>query len=109
MHYACVAHLNRLEYLIGLANVPNTPLSFYEKGMDGKPYIKYDKISWLIGVVGLNECVYNLIGKELHESDEAYQLGLEIILFMSSKIKELSKEYNLSLKLEETPAGRNCN
>lgn len=104
MKIAARAHIIRRDYLERVANRDGTPLSFYNSGMDGKPYIRTDRISWLMGIVGLNECVYNLIGQELHESDEAYMKGLEIISFMNAKTKELAKEYGIAIKLEETPA-----
>ncbi len=101
---ACKAHISRKEYLSKISNKENSPLSFYNNGMDEKPYVRVNQISWLIGIVGLNECVYNLIGKQLHESDEAYLKGLEIITFMNEKLKEYSKKYDINIKLEETPA-----
>ncbi len=104
MELATKAHKCRHNYVWTLANKENSPLSFYVKGMDGKPYIRPESISYLIGIVGLNECVYNLIKKELHDSDEAFSKGLEIIAFMNIKTKELSEKYNLNIKLEETPA-----
>jgi ribonucleoside-triphosphate reductase len=63
-----------------------------------------DKISWLIGIVGLNEYVYNLTGKQLHESKYAYIKGMELITFMNEYCKELSTKHGLNLKIEETPA-----
>lgn len=104
MDLSAKAHIQRQDYVWNLANLENSPVSFYKKGMDGKPYIRLKNISYLIGIVGLNECVYNLIGKQLHESDEAYMLGLEIIAFMFQKTKELSKKFGIAIKLEETPA-----
>jgi len=104
MDIACRAHITRRDYLIRVANVEGSPLKFYFNGMDGKPYIRVEQISWLIGIVGLNECVYNLIGKQLHESDDAYLKGLEIISFMNKKTKELADKYGIAIKLEETPA-----
>lgn len=101
---ACRAHIARKEYLTRISNAENSPLSFYKKGMDGKPYVRTEQISWLIGIVGLNECVYNLMGEQLHDSDAAYLKGLEIIAFMNDKLKEYSKKYNIAIKLEETPA-----
>ena len=91
MDLACRAHISRRDYLLRVASRETTPLRFYNSGMDGKPYIRTDRISWLLGIVGLNECVYNLIGEELHESDEAYLKGLEIISFMNKQTKELEK------------------
>lgn len=101
---ACRAHIARKGYLTRISKAENSPLSFYTKGMDGKPYVRTEQISWLIGIVGLNECIYNLMGKELHDSDDAFLKGLEIIAFMNDKLKEYSKKYNIAIKLEETPA-----
>ena len=101
---ACRAHISRRDYLNKISNRENSPISFYKKGMDGKPYIRENAISWLIGIVGLNECVYNIMGKQLHEGDDAFLKGLEIITFMNAKLSEYSKKYGLSIKLEETPA-----
>ena len=104
MDIAARAHKVRQDYVWNLANLPNSPLSFYVNGMDGKPYVRLKNISYLIGIVGLNECVYNLIGKEMHETDEAYSLGLQIISYMYHETKKLSAKYGLNMKLEETPA-----
>jgi len=98
------AHVIRQDYVWGLTQVENSPLGFYARGMDGNPYIKLKNISYLLGVVGLNECVYNLIGKEMHESDEAYSLALQIISYMYHETKKLSTKYEINMKLEETPA-----
>jgi len=104
MDKSAKAHLVRQNYVLKLVDLENSPLSFYKQGMDGNPYVRVEGISYLIGIVGLNECVYNLIGKELHESDEAYSLGLQIISYMYHEIKKLSAKYGINMKLEETPA-----
>lgn len=98
------AHLQKKKQLEKIMSLKNSPLKFYNTGMSNTKYIDLDKGSYLIGIVGLNECVYNLINQELHQSDEAYLKGLEIISYMNLKIKELSKKIGLNLKLEETPA-----
>lgn len=98
------SHIQRLEYVKHLCELSNSPLKFYTCGMDKKPYVRFDRISWLIGLVGLNEYVWNLTGQQLHESKEAFIKGVELITYMSDKCKELSKQYNMNLKLEETPA-----
>ena len=104
MRLACDAHITKRDYVKELAFKPNSPLKFYREGMDGKPYVDFNKGSYLIGIIGLNECVYNLIGQELHESIEAFEKGMEIIIFMNEYKTELSKEYSIKLALEETPA-----
>ena len=104
MDKAARAHIIRQDYVWKLANLENSPLSFYVKGMDGKPYVRLKNISYLIGIVGLNECIYNLIGKEMHETDEAYSLSLQVISYMYHETKKLSAKYGINMKLEETPA-----
>ncbi len=104
MDMAVEAHLIKKQYIQSIMDAENSPLKFYKEGSDGKPYVKMDKISWLIGIVGLNEYVYNLTGKQLHESKYAYTKGMELITFMNQYCKELSKKHGITLKLEETPA-----
>ena len=104
MDMAVEAHIIKLKYIKSIVEVDSSPLKFYKEGCDGKPYVNFDKISWLIGMVGLNEYVYNLTGKQLHESKASYLKGLELISFMNQYCKELSKKYNMKFTLEETPA-----
>lgn len=104
MRLAMKAHIQKVKYLEHLMSLKNSPLKFYNRGMDGKPYVNLKKGSYLIGIVGLNECVYNLIGKQLHEDNDAHKKGLQIIIFMNKITKILSEEFGLTVKLEETPA-----
>jgi ribonucleoside-triphosphate reductase len=101
---AVIAHENKTAYLEKIMAVSNSPLKFINNGMDGEPYNVLREGSYLIGILGLNEAVYNLIGQELHESQEAYALGLQIISVMKKEVDTYSKENNMNIKLEETPA-----
>ena len=56
------------------------------------------------GFIGLAESLKALIGKHHGESEEAQQLGLEIIGFMRNKADEYAKEYHLNFTLIATPA-----
>lgn len=104
MNMVVQAHIIKKNYIQSIVDAPHSPLKFYKEGSDKKPYVKINKISWLIGIVGLNEYVYNLTGKQLHESKSAYIKGMELITFMNEYAKELSKKHGLVLKIEETPA-----
>lgn len=102
---AAKAHVEKKVFINKIMSTPGAPL--WQVGMtspDGKPYIDLDKCTYILGIIGLNECVKYLIGKELHEDDEAYKLGLKIIAAMYLKKEELAKEHNLKFSLEETPA-----
>lgn len=60
--------------------------------------------SLTIGFIGLAETLKTLIGSHHGESEEAQELGLEIINFMRNKTDEYSRKYNLNFTLIATPA-----
>jgi anaerobic ribonucleoside-triphosphate reductase len=57
-----------------------------------------------IGFIGLAETLIALIGKHHGESQEAQQLGLEIVKFMRDKCDQYAQKYNLNFSLIATPA-----
>ena len=60
--------------------------------------------SLTIGFIDLAETLKALIGSHHGESEEAQELGLEIINFMRNKTDEYSRKYNLNFTLIATPA-----
>ena len=104
MGLAMKAHIQKKDFIQKLMK-PGAPLSQVgAKAMDGKPYIDLEQATYIIGMLGLNECVKHLTGFALHECDEAYKTGLKVISAMYLKVKEFEKEYKLKITLEETPA-----
>ena len=57
-----------------------------------------------IGFIGLAECLKALIGVHHGESDEAQNLGLEIIGHMRARMDAASRKYGLNFSLIATPA-----
>ena len=57
-----------------------------------------------IGFIGLAETLVALIGKHHGESDEAQNLGLEIVSFMRHYLDSLSEKMQLNFTLLATPA-----
>jgi ribonucleoside-triphosphate reductase len=55
-------------------------------------------------VVGLAECLVALTGKHHGESDEAKELGIEIIKILRQLVDEASEKYNLNFTCLATPA-----
>lgn len=105
MNLAMKAHLEKKKFIGDLMKGPSMPM--WEVGKvakDGRPYIDLDKATYIIGIIGLNECVQYLTGKELHEDEEVYKLGLRIISFMNLKAKDYGEKHNLHVALEESPA-----
>ena len=104
MDIAMKAHLQKKRF-IGWLMEEGLPLwQVGKKVFDGRPYIDLEAATYIIGIIGLNECVQRITGAQLHESEEAYKLGLKIIASMHLKAKALSKEHKLKVNLEESPA-----
>ena len=57
-----------------------------------------------VGFIGLAECLKALVGKHHGESQEAQNLGLEIIGFMRRKMDEETQRSGLNFSLIATPA-----
>ena len=102
---AVKAHLQKKKFLEMMMENPSGPLWQIGKiAQDGRPYVNLDEGTYLIGLIGLNEAVQHITGKQLHESEDVFKLGLKIVSFMSLKCREYSKKLNLKLSLEESPA-----
>lgn len=105
MEMVAQAHIQKREFITQLFNMgKNGPLSLLTMNMDGEPYYRIDKSSFLVGMVGLNEMVAYHTGKQMHESKEAMMFGLKIISYMKQEAERLGNEYGLKMPLEQTPA-----
>ncbi|MDD4179004.1 MAG: anaerobic ribonucleoside-triphosphate reductase [Candidatus Margulisbacteria bacterium] len=99
------AHIQKKKFITDiLAAGQRGPLSMLAMQRDGQPYLRMWRVSYLVGILGLNELVEAHTGKELHESPEALKLGLKVISFMKLKCEELSKRHGMHFVLEQTPA-----
>lgn len=99
------AHLQKKEFIEKLMGAPNLPLwELGKPSCNGVPYVDLEKATYIIGMIGLNECVQYLFGKELHEDDETLKAGLRIISHMFYTVKEFGEKYGLKFTLEESPA-----
>ncbi len=105
MELAAEAHLQKRAKIAEMMSAPGHPLwQIGQESNDSKQYVDLDQSTYIIGLIGLNDAIDFLIGKELHESAEARQLGLKVIAHMFLKAKKLSKKHNLIFTLEESPA-----
>ena len=83
MELAQKAHIQKRDFIEKLLSQgENGPLALLSMNKDGQPYLRMHRVSYLIGMVGLNELVKIHTGEELHESDEAYRFGLKVIAHM---------------------------
>ena len=105
LELAVKAHMQKKSFLKHLLDLKNHgPLALLAMNLDGEPYYRIEKSSYLVGMVGLNELVQYHIGQEIHESKEAQMFALKVTAFMKKETERLSKEHNIKLPLEQTPA-----
>lgn len=99
------AHLQKREFITELMDLgAEGPLGLLTQEIDGAPYLKMERLTYLAGLIGLNELVQIHTGEQLHESDAALRFGLKVISAMNLKCKELSERHGMNLVLEESPA-----
>ncbi len=105
LELAVKAHLQKKAYTQTLLDTDGSPLrSLGLLSDDGTPYVDLNKATYIMGLIGLNETVQFLTGKELHETKEAYETGLRVVDHMHQKINSLRAKHGLKITLEETPA-----
>ncbi len=105
MDLAVKAHEQKRRRIAEMISGPGYPLWQIGKiACDGKPYVELDKATYIIGLIGVNDAVKFLIGKEFHESDEALRMGEQIVAHMFLRCKKLSVKHKMKLTLEESPA-----
>jgi anaerobic ribonucleoside-triphosphate reductase len=105
MEIAAEAHLQKKVKIGEMMSGPGHPLwQVGRPSNDGKPYVELETCTYIIGLIGLNDAINFLIGKELHECEEAMSLGLKITAHMYLKAKQLSRKHGLKFTLEESPA-----
>ena len=102
---AAQAHIQKKAFIEDiLAAESRGPLSLLTMKRDGQPYLRMWRVSYLMGILGLNELVEAHKGKELHEDTSAFKFGLKVISHMRIKCEELTKRYKMHFVLEQTPA-----
>jgi ribonucleoside-triphosphate reductase (formate) len=99
------AHVQKRAFIQELFDLGHDgPLGLLTQDLDGSPYLRMDQLTYLAGLIGLNEMVQKHTGEQLHESDAALKFGLKVISAMSLKCRELSERHGIKMVLEESPA-----
>ena len=99
------AHSQKKKYIEDLLAYGDVgPLSFLLMNQDGLPYLKTDRLSYLIGMVGLNELVRIHKKTPFGITDDGSEFGLKIVRHMKTVADKLSKKYRINFVLAQTPA-----
>ncbi len=105
LQLAAKAHGQKKKFIERLMSLgKGGPLSLLAMDLDGEPYLKLHKCSYLIGMVGLNELIRVHLGQELHDSDESIKFGLKVIAHMNIVCNKLAESLGMKFVLEQTPA-----
>lgn len=87
-----------------LSSGEDGPLALLTMNRDGMPYLRMNRASHLVGMVGLNEMVQIHAGEEMHESKKALKFGLKIMAHLKLQADKMKVQENMRLVLEQTPA-----
>ncbi|MFA7383461.1 MAG: anaerobic ribonucleoside-triphosphate reductase [Desulfurivibrionaceae bacterium] len=102
---AAKAHEQKKKFIERLMSLgKGGPLSLLAMDLDGEPYLKLHRCSYLIGMVGLNELIRVHLGQELHDSDASIKFGLKVIAHMNIVCNKLAESLDMKFVLEQTPA-----
>lgn len=105
MELVAKAHIQKKEFIASLLGQGvGGPLSVLCDAKDGEPYLRLERLTYLAGLLGLNEMVQYHTGMELHQSQEALKFGLKVVAHMNLTCKRLSQQHGINLVLEESPA-----
>jgi ribonucleoside-triphosphate reductase (formate) len=81
-----------------------TPVDPNNSTKHAPSYGNLEKLSYVIGLVGLNEYVQAMTRKQLHESKEALDLGLKLVAALNLYCGKVGHESGLQIALARTPA-----
>ena len=102
---AVKAHCQKRAFIGSLMTSPAMPLWQIGKlAKDGRPYVDLKQATYIIGLIGLNECMQFMMGRELHEDPEVVRRALHIVRHMQFKARQLGEQYDMNVALEESPA-----
>ncbi len=109
MEIVVEAHKQKKAFVeVLLAKGQNGPLSLLSMERDGQAYLRMHRVTYLIGLLGLNELVQAHTGNQLHETEEAFELGLKVVAHLNLACKRLSRREHMHFVLEQTPAESTC-
>jgi len=102
---AAEAHLQKKVFIQRLLALGESgPLALLSMDRDGEPYLRMHRVTYLVGMVGLNELVQYHTGEQLHESEHALKFGLKIMAHMNLVAARLGQRHTMRFVLEQTPA-----
>lgn len=105
LELAIKAHIQKKVFIDKLLALKDEgPLALLTMKQDGEEYLRMHRVTYLVGVLGLNELVQYHLGHELHEDEAAFRFGLKVMAFLNLECRRLSEQHDMRFVLEQTPA-----
>jgi ribonucleoside-triphosphate reductase len=105
MEIVARAHAQKRQFIERLLAIGDGgPLALLSMDCAGSAYLKLDRATYLIGMVGLNELVQLHRGAQLHEDEKALKFGLKILGHIQKMAARLGRQHGMRFILEQTPA-----
>ncbi len=105
MNLVVKAHTQKQRFIQDLLSAgQNGPLALLTMNLDGEPYLRMHRVTYLVGLLGLNEMVQFHTGKQLHDSEDAFRFGVKVVSYLKILCEKYAKETGLRFVLEQTPA-----
>ena len=105
MGLAAMAHLQKQAFIERLlSHGEEGPLSLLTLRFDGMPFLRMNRCTYLMGLIGLNELVWAHTGQQLHESEDARECGRRVVLHMKKVADTLTQAHGIRFILSQSPA-----
>jgi ribonucleoside-triphosphate reductase len=73
-----------------------------------EPYLRFDKMAYLIALVGVDDAVRFHTGKAIHESDESLKFGLKITAHIKKRCEQFSRDKKMKMVVDQAPSESTC-
>lgn len=105
------AHLQKRDFLKKLMKLGEAgPLGMlaHTAPREKDTYLRFDKMAYLIAIVGVDDAVRFHLGKSIHESDDALRFGLKIVAHIKKRCQEFGTKHKLKVTADQSAAESVC-
>ena len=74
----------------------------------GEQLVDINSLVYTIGILGFNEMIQHITGKQLYESKDSLKKCIYVLAEMNKYAKKLSEEYGIEIAVARTPAETTC-
>jgi len=105
------AHLQKRDFLKKIFNLgekgPLGMLTYVAQG-EKEPYLRFEKMAYLIAIVGVDDAVRFHTGKAIHQSEESLKFGLKIVASIKKRCEEFGRKNKMKVVVDQAPSESTC-